>query len=73
MREFHLIWGGSALDAVELMDVGCNYLREHIIPEARLHYAITDTGGTAPNTVQSEAEVCYNIRAPRGFRYAGHL
>ncbi len=57
--------GRSALDAVELMDVGCNYLREHIIPEARLHYAITDTGGTAPNTVQSEAEVCYNIRAPR--------
>ncbi len=57
--------GRSALDAVELMDVGSNYLREHIIPEARLHYAITNSGGVAPNTVQGEAEVCYNIRAPR--------
>ena len=57
--------GRSALDAVELMDVGCNYLREHIIPEARIHYAITNSGGSAPNTVQSEAEVCYNIRAPK--------
>ena len=47
------------------MDVGCNYLREHIIPEARIHYAITNSGGSAPNTVQSEAEVCYNIRAPK--------
>ena len=57
--------GRSALDAVELMDVGCNYLREHVLPEVRFHYAITNSGGTAPNTVQSEAEVCYNIRAPR--------
>lgn len=57
--------GRSALDAVELMDVGCNYLREHIIPEARIHYAITNSGGTAPNTVQGEAEVCYNVRAPK--------
>ena len=47
------------------MDVGCNYLREHVLPEVRFHYAITNSGGTAPNTVQSEAEVCYNIRAPR--------
>jgi len=57
--------GRSALDAVELMDVGCNYLREHVIPEARFHYAITNSGGPAPNTVQSEAQVCYNIRAPK--------
>jgi aminobenzoyl-glutamate utilization protein B len=57
--------GRSALDAVELMDVGCNYLREHIIPEARLHYAITDTGGISPNVVQPEAEVLYLVRAPR--------
>lgn len=57
--------GRSALDAVELMDVGCNYLREHVIPEARIHYAITNSGGTAPNTVQAEAEVCYNVRAPK--------
>ena len=57
--------GRSALDAVELMNVGCNYLREHIIPEARLHYAYRDVGGTAPNVVQESACVHYYIRAPR--------
>lgn len=57
--------GRSALDAVELMNVGANYLREHIIPEARIHYAITNTGGLSPNVVQSEAEVLYLIRAPK--------
>ena len=56
--------GRSALDAVELMNVGCNYLREHIVPEARIHYAITDSGGSMPNVVQAHAEVCYSIRAP---------
>ncbi|MGE7840966.1 M20 family metallopeptidase [Lysinibacillus sp. NPDC093712] len=57
--------GRSALDAVELMNVGVNYLREHIIPEARLHYAITDSGGTSPNVVQPYAEVTYLVRAPK--------
>ncbi len=57
--------GRSALDAVELMSVGVNYLREHIIPEARLHYAMTKTGGRSPNVVQAQAEVAYLIRAPR--------
>lgn len=57
--------GRSALDAVELMNVGVNYLREHVIPEARLHYAITNSGGFSPNVVQAEAEVFYYIRAPR--------
>jgi aminobenzoyl-glutamate utilization protein B len=57
--------GRSALDAVELMNVGANFLREHIIPEARLHYAITDPGGLAPNVVQDRAEVHYFCRAPR--------
>jgi aminobenzoyl-glutamate utilization protein B len=57
--------GRSALDAVELMNVGANFLREHIAPEARLHYAITDTGGSAPNVVQERAEVHYFCRAPR--------
>lgn len=57
--------GRSALDAVELMDVGVNYMREHMIDEARIHYAIINTGGTAPNVVQSEAQVLYAIRAPR--------
>ena len=55
--------GRSALDAVELMNVGCNYLREHMETTSRLHYAITDSGGTAPNVVQSHAEVLYLIRA----------
>ncbi|SKC45637.1 M20 family metallopeptidase [Maledivibacter halophilus] len=57
--------GRSALDAVELMNVGVNYLREHIIPEARIHYAVTNTGGTSPNVVQAQAEVIYLIRAPK--------
>jgi aminobenzoyl-glutamate utilization protein B len=57
--------GRSALDAVELMNVGVNYLREHVIPEARIHYAVTNSGGSSPNVVQSEAEVLYLIRAPR--------
>lgn len=57
--------GRSALDAVELMNVGVNYLREHIVDEARIHYAVTNTGGLAPNVVQAEAEVTYLIRAPK--------
>ena len=57
--------GRSALDAVELMDVGANYLREHVIPEARIHYAVTDTGGIMPGVVQAYAEVVYLIRAPK--------
>lgn len=57
--------GRSALDAVELMNVGVNYMREHIISEARVHYAVINTGGKSPNVVQPEAEVLYLIRAPR--------
>lgn len=57
--------GRSALDAVELMNVGVNYLREHIVPEARIHYAVTNTGGISPNVVQADAEVLYLIRAPK--------
>lgn len=57
--------GRSALDAVELMNVGVNYMREHMIDEARIHYAVTNTGGTAPNVVQSEAQVLYAVRAPK--------
>ena len=57
--------GRSALDAVEIMDVGVNYMREHMIDEARIHYAIINTGGTAPNVVQAEAQVLYAIRAPK--------
>ena len=57
--------GRSALDALELMNMGVQFLREHIIPEARIHYAITNTGGTAPNTRSSVAESVYLIRAPK--------
>ena len=57
--------GRSALDAVELMNVGVNYLREHVIPEARMHYAVTNTGGISPNVVQADAEVLYLIRSPK--------
>lgn len=56
--------GRSALDAVELMNVGINYLREHMVDQARIHYAVTNTGGTSPNVVQAEAEVLQLIRAP---------
>ncbi len=55
--------GRSALDAVELMNVGVNYLREHIEPQERVHYAITNTGGISPNVVQREAEVAYMVRS----------
>ncbi|MDR1400053.1 MAG: amidohydrolase [Treponema sp.] len=57
--------GRSALDAAELMNVGVNYLREHIIQEARIHYAYTDVGGGLPNVVQPSAELLYFIRAPK--------
>ncbi|KQV19961.1 amidohydrolase [Rhizobium sp. Root1203] len=55
--------GRSALDAVELMNVGVNYMREHMPSTARIHYAVTDTGGHAPNVVQARAAVRYLIRA----------
>ncbi len=59
--------GRSALDAVELMNVGANYMREHMIPDARLHYVITN-GGLAPNIVPAEAEVHYFVRAPERYQ-----
>ena len=54
--------GRSALDAVELMNVGVNYLREHVTSNVRMHYAITH-GGDLPNIVPPEAEVWYYVRA----------
>lgn len=56
--------GRSALDGVMLMDVGVNYLREHIIQEARIHSVVT-SGGQAPNVVPAYAQVWYFVRAPR--------
>jgi aminobenzoyl-glutamate utilization protein B len=55
--------GRSALDAVELMDVGVNFLREHIPEKARIHCVITH-GGQAPNVVPAYAQVWYLVRAP---------
>jgi len=59
--------GRSALDAVELMNVGANFLREHVHFSTRIHYVITD-GGLAPNVVPNRAEVWYYVRAPRRFQ-----
>ena len=56
--------GRSALDAVELADMGVNMLREHVISSARIHYIITN-GGEAPNIVPKEAASWYYVRAPR--------
>jgi aminobenzoyl-glutamate utilization protein B len=55
--------GRSSLDAVELMNVGVNFLREHTIEKSRIHYVITHGGG-APNVVPDDAEVWYFVRAP---------
>lgn len=55
--------GRSALDAVELMNIGANYLREHVVDKARIHYT-TDSGGYAPNIVPGKASAWYYTRAP---------
>jgi aminobenzoyl-glutamate utilization protein B len=54
--------GRSALDAVELMNVGANFMREHVKEDARSHYVITDGGGQ-PNVVPPTATVWYFVRA----------
>ena len=55
--------GISALDAVELMNMGVNYLREHMIEKARIHYVI-ESGGRQPNVVPDYARSWYYIRSP---------
>ena len=55
--------GRSALDAVELMNVGVQFLREHMPRDARVHYSILDAGGVSPNVVQHQASVLYMIRS----------
>ena len=55
--------GRSALDAVELMNIGVQFLREHMTDDCRIHYAITDAGGVSPNVVQANAAVLYMVRA----------
>jgi len=54
--------GRSALDAAELMNVGANFLREHVTDDVRIHYAFTDVHG-APNVVPDKASVWYYVRA----------
>ena len=55
--------GRSALDAVEIMNVTTNFLREHVPSETRIHYVITK-GGAAPNVVPDDAEAYYYVRHP---------
>lgn len=55
--------GRSALDAVELLNAGSEYMREHVPQEVRVHYNIQE-GGSAPNVVPAEASVWYFVRAP---------
>jgi len=57
--------GRSALDALELMNVGVQFLREHVPEDTRIHYAITHAGGASPNVVQASAEAVYLVRSPR--------
>ncbi|NHN61624.1 MULTISPECIES: amidohydrolase [Halorussus] len=55
--------GRSALDGVELMNTGVEFMREHVSDDARLHYTIPNGGG-APNVVPASASVWYFVRAP---------
>jgi aminobenzoyl-glutamate utilization protein B len=55
--------GRSALDAIELMNVGVNFLREHVAQDVRIHYII-EKGGEQPNIVPPHAQSWYYIRAP---------
>ena len=55
--------GRSALDAVELMNIGVQFLREHMPVSDRIHYSITDAGGISPNVVQPTAQVLYMVRS----------
>ena len=55
--------GVSALDAVELMSNGVNFMREHIIEKARIHY-VTEVGGGQPNVVPAYARTWFYVRAP---------
>ena len=54
--------GRSALDGVELMNVGSNFMREHVKENSRIHYVITN-GGRQPNVVPATAQVWYYVRA----------
>ncbi len=55
--------GRSALDAAELMNVGVNFLREHMRHCESVHYSFLDVGGPSPNVVQPTASVLYMVRS----------
>lgn len=59
--------GRSALDALELMNMGVQFLREHVPTDTRIHYAITNTGGSAPGTVQPYRPIRRLVRHPERF------
>ena len=57
-------WNGrSALDAAELMNIGVNFLREHMKPKESIHYSFADAGGISPNVVQPTARLVYMVRS----------
>ena len=57
-------WSGrSALDAAELMNVGVQFLREHMPEKSSVHYSFSDAGGISPNVVQPTAKLIYMVRA----------
>jgi len=55
--------GASALDAAELMNIGANFYREHMMPGSSLQYAFIDAGGEAANIIPDHAKVSYYFRA----------
>lgn len=66
-------WNGrSALDAVQLMNMGCEFLREHKKPITWIHYCITD-GGSAPNIVPDYAASMYQFRSMDDYAAAEEL
>ena len=54
--------GRSALDAAELMNVGVQFLREHMEAKCSVHYSFADAGGLSPNVVQPTAKLIYMVR-----------
>ena len=57
-------WSGrSALDAAELMNVGVQFLREHMPEKSSVHYSFSDAGGISPNVVQPTAKLIYMVRS----------
>ena len=54
--------GRSALDAAELMNVGVQFLREHMPPRSSIHYSFADAGGISPNVVQPTSRLIYMVR-----------